>query len=200
MTTYNIAVLGLTVVILSCTRISSATVYTVGDTAGWALSVDYDTWASDKTFKVGDTLVFNYDTSHTVDVVTSTDYTTCAIGNSIASYTSGTTTIALKETGSHYFICGIMGHCSGGMKLTIDVTGDDSVTSPAPAPSSSIAAAPSSIIANSPVTTPFGTTLPDPTVAGNSNNPLDSSSAAISLPYVAVVFILAALVSQLIIG
>ena len=30
--------------------------YKVGDAAGWDSSVDYTTWASDKTFTVGDTL------------------------------------------------------------------------------------------------------------------------------------------------
>lgn len=34
----------------------SCTVYTVGDSAGWGLSVDYGTWSSAKTFKVGDSL------------------------------------------------------------------------------------------------------------------------------------------------
>jgi hypothetical protein len=35
----------------------SAVVYKVGDdTDGWDLDVDYDDWASGKTFKVGDTL------------------------------------------------------------------------------------------------------------------------------------------------
>lgn len=33
-----------------------AKVYTVGDTAGWSLSVDYSTWTSGKTFSVGDSL------------------------------------------------------------------------------------------------------------------------------------------------
>lgn len=35
---------------------SLATDYTVGDSSGWALSVDYTTWAKDKTLKVGDNL------------------------------------------------------------------------------------------------------------------------------------------------
>lgn len=35
---------------------SLATVYTVGDSAGWTLGVDYTTWASGKTFNVGDSL------------------------------------------------------------------------------------------------------------------------------------------------
>jgi hypothetical protein len=33
-----------------------ATVHTVGDTTGWAIGADYSTWASDKTFAVGDSL------------------------------------------------------------------------------------------------------------------------------------------------
>ncbi|KAI7755533.1 hypothetical protein M8C21_023028 [Ambrosia artemisiifolia] len=183
MATYGVVVVCL-MVISSHVSLGSAKDYTVGDSAGWALSVDYTKWASDKTFKVGDSLVFNYDTSHTVDLVSSTDYTTCTIGNSIASYNSGTTTIALNTTGSHYFICGIMGHCSGGMKLTVDVTSDGS---PSAAPT------PSAIPADSPTTTPLGTALPPPTVAGTSNIPVDSSSAAIS-PLVAIVFCLVALI------
>ncbi|GJS31937.1 blue copper protein-like protein [Tanacetum coccineum] len=114
MAAYNVALVGM-MVMLSCVTLSFAKVYTVGDSAGWALAVDYNTWASDKTFRVGDKLVFNYDSSHTVDLVSSTDYAACAVGNSIASYNTGTTTIALNTTGSHYFICGIMGHCTGGM-------------------------------------------------------------------------------------
>lgn len=33
-----------------------ATDYTVGDSSGWTLGVNYNNWASGKTFKVGDTL------------------------------------------------------------------------------------------------------------------------------------------------
>jgi len=33
-----------------------ATDFTVGDTSGWDLGVDYTKWASGKTFKVGDNL------------------------------------------------------------------------------------------------------------------------------------------------
>lgn len=44
------------VVLLSCALPCLAKVYTVGDSAGWSLNVDYTTWTSDKTFKVGDSL------------------------------------------------------------------------------------------------------------------------------------------------
>jgi hypothetical protein len=35
---------------------SLATVHTVGYTLGWTIGSDYSTWASDKTFAVGDSL------------------------------------------------------------------------------------------------------------------------------------------------
>ncbi|XP_047977740.1 blue copper protein-like [Salvia hispanica] len=97
----------------------SATVYTVGDTSGWSVGSDYTTWAADKTFKVGDTLVFNYASGHTLDEVSKNDYESCTTGNSITSDSSGATSITLKTAGTHYYICGIPGHCSGGMKLAI---------------------------------------------------------------------------------
>ena len=34
----------------------SATTFTVGDSSGWDISTDLDSWASDKTFNVGDVL------------------------------------------------------------------------------------------------------------------------------------------------
>ncbi|KHN00195.1 Blue copper protein [Glycine soja] len=78
----------------------------VGDTSGWALGVNYNTWASGKTFTVGDTLVFKYDSTHQVDEVDEKD---------------GNTKIELTSTGKRYFLCPISGHCAGGMKLQINV-------------------------------------------------------------------------------
>lgn len=65
--------------------------------------------------------MFNYGAGHTVDEVSESDYKSCTLGNAISSDSSGTTSIALKTAGSHYFICGIPGHCDGGMKLSIKV-------------------------------------------------------------------------------
>nr|GME04845.1 blue copper protein-like [Ipomoea batatas]GME19284.1 blue copper protein-like [Ipomoea batatas] len=107
------------------------TVYTVGDSSGWALSVDYATWSTAKTFKVGDSLVFNYPSGHTVDEVSPSDYQSCTVGNSISTDSSGATTIPLKTAGKHYFICSVMGHCGGGMKLEVTVDGGaDATTTP----------------------------------------------------------------------
>ncbi|XP_076919958.1 stellacyanin-like [Bidens hawaiensis] len=100
-----------------------AKVYTVGESNGWSLSVDYSTWASGKTFKVGDSLVFKYDSSHTVAEVSSDDYEACNVANSINSYSSSPTTVALNTTGTRYFICGVPSHCGGGMKVSVPVGG-----------------------------------------------------------------------------
>lgn len=42
--------------VLFATTGVSATVYTVGDAAGWTLALDYGTWSSGKPFTVGDSL------------------------------------------------------------------------------------------------------------------------------------------------
>lgn len=51
----------------------SATVYTVGDSSGWTLGVDYSTWTSDKTFNVGDSLG-EYSLSSIVNIILSRIY------------------------------------------------------------------------------------------------------------------------------
>ncbi|GMN48331.1 hypothetical protein TIFTF001_017505 [Ficus carica] len=96
--------------------------YTVGDTSGWSSGVDYGAWTSDKNFTVGDTLVFSYDTSHKVDEVSKDDYDSCTASNVIKSHGGTTVTIDLSKPGTLYFICPTPGHCSGGMKLKVDVT------------------------------------------------------------------------------
>ncbi|XP_044510710.1 blue copper protein-like [Mangifera indica] len=101
---------------------SLATVYTVGDSSGWTIGSDYSTWTSGKTFTVGDSIVFNYGSGHTVDEVSASDYNTCTTGNALTTDSSGATTITLKTAGAHYFICGVTGHCGNGMKLAVTVT------------------------------------------------------------------------------
>ena len=65
--------------------------------------------------------VFNYGSGHTVDEVSGSDYNTCTVGNSIKTDNSGTTTLLLNTAGTHYYICGVIGHCGSGMKLAVTV-------------------------------------------------------------------------------
>lgn len=64
-----------------------------------------------------------------MDEVSSSDYSTCSVGNAMASDSSGATTIALKTAGTHYFICGVVGHCGSGMKLAVKVESSGSGSS-----------------------------------------------------------------------
>ncbi|KAM3275903.1 hypothetical protein ACQJBY_044348 [Aegilops geniculata] len=109
--------------VTSCAAAAAATTFDVGDGHGWQTGVDYTDWTSDKTFAVGDTLVFNYTSkAHTVTEVNKSGYDACSGGNSLSNDDSGATTITLTTPGVHYFICDIPGHCAGGMKLAVTVT------------------------------------------------------------------------------
>ncbi|GMI90981.1 hypothetical protein HRI_002767400 [Hibiscus trionum] len=189
MTTSSVGLGMACLLLISCMVVPSlAKVYTVGDSSGWTTGVDYSTWASGKTFKVGDSLVFNYPTSHTVDEVSSSDYSSCTVGNAITTDNSGATTVALKKAGTHYFICGVVGHCGNGMKLAVKVESGSAPT-PAPAPSKSksksSSKSPSSSSASSPTSSDTTSTTTPSTTTTTTKAP-DSSSWSLS-PFVAVV-------------
>ena len=75
--------------------------------------------------------VFNYaGGAHNVAEVSAADYASFSAANALSSDGSGATTVALKSAGKHYFICGVPGHCSAGMKLAV-TAGDSSPGTPA---------------------------------------------------------------------
>ncbi|RVW12146.1 Blue copper protein [Vitis vinifera] len=69
--------------------VAMATEFAVGDDQGWTINFDYEAWAKDKVFHVGDELVlrsilihgvFNYTTGwHNVSKVNGTAFTNCTI-------------------------------------------------------------------------------------------------------------------------
>ncbi|PPD85051.1 hypothetical protein GOBAR_DD18004 [Gossypium barbadense] len=99
-----------------------ATVFTVGESSGWVVGVDYDAWAKSKNFKLGDLLVFDYSSAYAIDEVFENDYNTCNIDHPISSDNSGSTVISLLNAGPNYFICGTPGYCAQGMKFIANVT------------------------------------------------------------------------------
>ncbi|CAL5037545.1 unnamed protein product [Urochloa decumbens] len=153
--------------LVSCASATAATKYTVGDTSGWTTSGDYATWAGGKKFKVGDTLVFTYaGGAHTVDEVSAADYAACSSSNALSSDSAGSTTVTLKTAGKHYFICGVAGHCSSGMKLVVDVAAAKAAApKPAPAPAPAVAPAPDAAD-TTPDATPATTTPKSPSSSG----------------------------------
>ncbi|KAL2540015.1 Cupredoxin superfamily protein [Abeliophyllum distichum] len=113
---------------------SGATQYIVGDNSGWDISTDLDTWAKDKKFIVGDVLLFQYSSSHSVSEVTKENYKGCNTANILQSSSNGNTSFVLSSPGDRYFICGNKLHCYGGMKLHANVENNQGTGSPVEAP------------------------------------------------------------------
>ncbi|XP_059433125.1 blue copper protein-like [Corylus avellana] len=127
--------------------------YTVGDRMGWIVpplgEIAYITWAYDKTFIVGDSLVFNFfNGSDDVAVVTKDVYNSCNTSTSLAVYNNSPAAITLKTTGEHYFTSTYNYHCEFGQKLAINVTGSSTGSPPSTpgSPSSGAAAGPNAAL------------------------------------------------------
>ncbi|CAK7348045.1 unnamed protein product [Dovyalis caffra] len=117
-----------------------ATVYRVGDSAGWTSmgQVDYQDWAASKNFHVGDILVFNYNNQfHNVKQVKHQGFESCNATSPIATYTNGSDTVTLEKLGHFYFICGYPGHCQAGQKIDVFVPPPTLNLSPVTSPQSS---------------------------------------------------------------
>ncbi|GJZ04829.1 cucumber peeling cupredoxin-like protein [Tanacetum coccineum] len=132
--------------------------HVVGDSIGWTIPTNgagaYTTWAASQTFRVNDTLFFNFTTgAHNVQEVSQSAYGPCTVANPISTETNGPATITLRTAGNHYYICAFGTHCQAGQKVTVNVVGGSTPTPPAstsPAP------------AGSPPSTPDATTSPPP--------------------------------------
>ncbi|XP_059317634.1 stellacyanin-like [Lycium ferocissimum] len=123
---------------------SSATNYIVGDSSGWDISSDLDTWLIGKSFKVGDVLVFQYSSFDSVAEVTKENFDGCNTSNVLDSSKKGNTTFPLTKPGDRYFVSGNRLHCLGGMKLHVNVENDVADASPAAAPEAGPSSSPSS--------------------------------------------------------
>ncbi|XP_025014312.1 blue copper protein 1a-like [Ricinus communis] len=111
--------------------------YIVGDESGWTVNFDYQTWAADKNFQVGDQLVFRYPVgAHNVFKVNGTGFQNCTIPPLDQALTSGDDTIILATPGRKWYICGVGNHCkNGGQKLVITVQPQAPIPAPSMAPS-----------------------------------------------------------------
>lgn len=112
--------------------------------------------------------MFQYGASHNVAEVGSSDYSACSATNSIQSFSDQDTKITLTKPGTRYFICGVSGHCSGGMKLAVKVA-PAATTTPTPSTSPDTP----SETPSTPSETPSTSTTP----AGATTAPSSSKSA-----------------------
>ncbi|KAG2334864.1 hypothetical protein Bca52824_006044 [Brassica carinata] len=124
------------------TRRCNATTYFVGDTSGWDISSDLDSWPLGKRFSVGDVLMFQYSSTHSVYEVAKDNFQSCNTTDPIRTFINGNTTIALSKPGDRFFVCGNRLHCFAGMRLQVNVEGNG----PSPAPVGAPQAAPAGIL------------------------------------------------------
>ncbi|XP_062149113.1 umecyanin-like [Alnus glutinosa] len=121
---------------------TAATVYEVGDSLGWTVPPNttyYSTWASTKTFFLGDKLSFNWTMgTHTVAEVSKADYDSCT---KVSSYIGSPVIFTPPSTGSYYFICTVSDHCQLGQKLAFTVSAPNSNTVGSPPTESPTSAA-----------------------------------------------------------
>ncbi|CAL9101666.1 stellacyanin-like [Musa acuminata AAA Group] len=136
----------LALIVLSLGLSAEATVFTVGDSAGWDISADLASWVANKVFYVGDALMFEYSTYHTVNEVDSAGYESCNFATPRLTGSNGNTTVPLTSPGERYFVCGVTLHCLGGMKLHVNVESNQTAASPVGAPPSATQAAPSPLL------------------------------------------------------
>ncbi|KAL4319565.1 hypothetical protein GQ457_18G018450 [Hibiscus cannabinus] len=111
-------------------------VYDVGDENGWDSEVDYASWSEKYNFTVGDVLEFKYNTGqHNAFEVTESTYRTCDTSTGVLSkYESGDDKVKLNESKKYWFVCGVSGHCLGGMRFGIDVKAGNSTSNLEPIP------------------------------------------------------------------
>ncbi|KAL2941306.1 Lamin-like protein [Bienertia sinuspersici] len=115
--------------------------YTVGDSLGWfdklgKPDVDYEKWVSGKNFSLGDFLIFNTDSNHTViQTFNSSTYTSCdSQGDDNIQWSNIdpnstvvrpiTVHVPLMKEGATYFFSGDYDgeQCMNGQKFSINVT------------------------------------------------------------------------------
>ncbi|XP_051142231.1 blue copper protein 1b-like [Andrographis paniculata] len=135
-----VAVVGLCV-ILGMSVAEGYRNYTVGDDFGWSENpkLDYQTWAANYTFSLGDFLIFNTDNNHSVvQTYNSTIYKLCddadAADNDTIEWSSAdpsstaphpvSVPVQLRKVGTTYFFSGDYDgeQCRSGQRMMINVT------------------------------------------------------------------------------
>ncbi|KAL8151266.1 hypothetical protein V2J09_021074 [Rumex salicifolius] len=113
----------------------AGTMYTVGDSSGWDISTDLDSWVNGKSFLVGDSLLFQFSSYHSLVELQRQDFESCNTTNLVlqqSNTSSGNTTIPLTRPGDRFFTCGNSLHCLGGMKLQVHTATNQTSTTVQP--------------------------------------------------------------------
>ncbi|KAL3511893.1 hypothetical protein ACH5RR_024610 [Cinchona calisaya] len=178
---YDIGFEGLAPSAAPSLKCALAAEYVIGDGIGWNIppngAATYTNWASGKTFRVGDILVFNFGTNtHDVVQVPKASYDACNSNNAIGSVIkNGPANVTLDTAGDHYYICTFGGHCTAGQKVAISVSSSSGSPPGANPPTKS------PVPTTTPPTTAPSTTAacaPTPSPAPEADGPASAKSPA----------------------
>ncbi|CAN0899932.1 Early nodulin-like protein 1 [Linum grandiflorum] len=132
MANMTISVVGLSCLMLLSLQKATAFQFTVGGAKGWTVpdnssGLNYNSWAENSRFSVGDSIVFVYDHAHdSVLEVSKANYDSCNTGSPLGTYSDGHTVFTFNHSGAHYFISGNKDHCLKNQKVVIVVLADRS--------------------------------------------------------------------------
>ncbi|KAG2308838.1 hypothetical protein Bca52824_028586 [Brassica carinata] len=165
----------LLVLATTLTGLAVATDHTIGGPSGWTVGANLGTWAAGQTFAVGDNLVFAYPSAfHDVVEVTKPEFDSCQAVKPLITFANGNSIVPLTTPGKRYFICGMPGHCTQGMKLEVNVIPTANAAPVTPLPNSIPtlnAPSPSSVLPIQPLNI-----VPALSPSSSSSTPLPSSS------------------------
>ncbi|TKV92279.1 hypothetical protein SEVIR_9G154100v4 [Setaria viridis] len=93
--------------------------------SGWCIPPSaglYRAWADNRTFFVGDTLVFRFETGfHDVVQVGRREYEECTADDPYQIFRAGPAAVPLDSTGVRYYVCTVGNYCSLGVRLYVTV-------------------------------------------------------------------------------
>ncbi|XP_008778065.3 mavicyanin-like [Phoenix dactylifera] len=119
---FNLMLAFVAIIISALRTIAVPAEYVVGDEKGWAPGVNYMAWAEGKEFRVGDTLVFEYNLGdHNVIEVSREEFKACNVSRTRTALTSGHDAITLTAGGKKWYLCGKENHCNLGQKLVVTI-------------------------------------------------------------------------------
>ncbi|QHO51795.1 hypothetical protein HN51_020932 [Arachis hypogaea] len=114
--------------------------HVVGGSEGWKIpsnDSEYQDWANNQRFSLGDILVFDFTMNqHDVVEVPKDSYDICSPENAINTTMNSPANFILNKEGQFYYICSFGTHCIQGQKLSIIVPSSSS-GAPSPQPSRS---------------------------------------------------------------
>ncbi|CAA0833592.1 Blue copper protein [Striga hermonthica] len=113
----------------------------------------YSNWSSSYSFRLGDTLYFDFDSGfYDVNLVSRGEFDSCSGAHAVESFVDGPVVFTLSRKGAFYFVCGVSNYCSLGMKVSM-VVDDRTAAARSESPSSSPVPSPAGP-ENPPVTGP----------------------------------------------